>query len=71
MHGNLRWRHYLGIRGAWQPQVEALFGDKRCMTTSGGGIIGHQGHTHMLHLIITSESTSGSAVKEKKKRIDE
>ena len=39
MHGNLRWRHYLGIRGAWQPQVEALFGDKRCMATSGGGII--------------------------------
>ena len=29
--------HYLGIRGAWQPQVEALFGDKRCMATSGGG----------------------------------
>ena len=26
-------------RGAWQPQVEALFGDKRCMVTSGGGII--------------------------------
>ena len=25
----------------------------------------------MLHLIITSESTSGSAVKEKKRRIDE
>ena len=26
-------------RGAWQPQVEALFGDKRCMVTSGGGTI--------------------------------
>ena len=29
----------LGIRGAWQPQVEALYGDKRCMVTSCGGII--------------------------------
>ena len=29
----------LRIRGAWQLQVEALFGDKRCMATAGGGII--------------------------------
>ena len=55
MHGNLMWRHYLGIRGAWQPHVEVLFDIK---------VIDTDAPSHHNH---SPESVLESGAKEKKR----
>ena len=49
------WRHYLGIRGAWQPQVEALF-DIKVIDTDAPS-----------HRNCSPESVLESGAKEKKR----